>query len=554
MRNFLVAILFLIAIIAFNGCGGEGGNSVSTGKITGYVTNSQNEFIANATVNLYNFGQNTIVQTTKTDAKGYFYFFNVAPAQYDLEAIYNDSSVKTSLTVIKGSTTNIPNEETQIGVEKGSCLVTVTQNGDPYVSATVKIKKNGATNYLTQAVTNASGQVTFSNIAIGNYSLAVNEKENVKSITIVKDTTVNADIALTSSNTEYTILCYMVSDSALDSYLINNLNEMQKVGSTDKVNMIVQCKQSQTSGDPYVYRGKMIKSSSSNPKSNLSKIDTVSMASYTTLKDFIAWGEKTYPADKYILILWDHGDGWDEYYDTRVDRSICHDGNQSLKIIDIPKALSGYHFEALLFDACLMQMAEVLYEVKDYANYSLASEEETPASGFDYENLLNNLNNSSDLQTALTNTAKYLAETRWGNYDINVSLTNLNKLDKVATSIDDISKFLIKTKDTYTNNYQVARNNALTFHYCKKDFYDYATLIKNSINDVEYDTLYTTLTSNLNDAIVYNYNSSGRDNGLSINIPTATVYASDFNKTGGKYTDLAISKDTNWDDWLSQIK
>ena len=37
--------------------------------------------------------------------------------------------------------------------------------------------------------------------------------------------------------------------------------------------------------------------------------ELASMAKYTTLSDFIQWGAKYYPAEKYMLNLWDHGGG-----------------------------------------------------------------------------------------------------------------------------------------------------------------------------------------------------------------------------------------------------
>ncbi len=36
----------------------------------------------------------------------------------------------------------------------------------------------------------------------------------------------------------------------------------------------------------------------------------VNMADGQTLVDFVTWAVQTYPADKYVLILSDHGMGW----------------------------------------------------------------------------------------------------------------------------------------------------------------------------------------------------------------------------------------------------
>ena len=103
-----------------------------------------------------------------------------------------------------------------------------------------------------------------------------------------------------------------------------------------------------------------------------------SMADPQTLADYIRWGREKYPAQKYALVLWDHGDGArsgliiDELFDTDI-----------MYLYELKQALAdgGTHFEIVVIDACLMANIETAWNIKDYANWMVASEEVVPGKG-----------------------------------------------------------------------------------------------------------------------------------------------------------------------------
>lgn len=102
------------------------------------------------------------------------------------------------------------------------------------------------------------------------------------------------------------------------------------------------------------------------------------MASSATLADFIRWSAETCPAEKYALVLWDHGGGaltglfTDELFDGDV-----------MYLYELKQALadSGVQLEALVIDACLMANLETAYAVKESAHWMIVSEEVVPGSG-----------------------------------------------------------------------------------------------------------------------------------------------------------------------------
>ena len=110
----------------------------------------------------------------------------------------------------------------------------------------------------------------------------------------------------------------------------------------------------------------------------------VDMGNPATLRDFIKFGLTNYPAEKFGLIMWDHGGG-----------SIAgfgHDENfndSSLSLADMQQAfeeagLREQKFEFLGFDACLMATVEMAVLASDYAKVLIASEDLEPGEGWDY--------------------------------------------------------------------------------------------------------------------------------------------------------------------------
>ncbi len=117
-----------------------------------------------------------------------------------------------------------------------------------------------------------------------------------------------------------------------------------------------------------------------------------SMGDADTLEDFIKWGAAEYPADRYMLILWDHGGGslfgicLDELYDF---------DSLSLREIETAIVNAGVPFEVVGFDACLMSSLETAEVFQGYAHYMVASEETEPGTGWDYVAWINYLSGNT---------------------------------------------------------------------------------------------------------------------------------------------------------------
>ncbi len=118
---------------------------------------------------------------------------------------------------------------------------------------------------------------------------------------------------------------------------------------------------------------------------HLEEYTGLDMCSPETLSAFLNYGRQHFPAERYALVLWDHGRGPIAGFgvDTRYD-------DKSMSLPCLRQALEASPFgeeerlEWIAFDACLMATAETAYTVRDYARFLVASQEAVQNNGLDY--------------------------------------------------------------------------------------------------------------------------------------------------------------------------
>ena len=113
---------------------------------------------------------------------------------------------------------------------------------------------------------------------------------------------------------------------------------------------------------------------------------TTCMSEPENLTDFIKWAKDNYPADRYMLVLWDHGGGFASGYGVDGLNDRAEEDETTMKASEIIDAIknAGMKFDLIGFDACLMQNVEYANAFEPYADYYLASEETEPGTGWFY--------------------------------------------------------------------------------------------------------------------------------------------------------------------------
>ena len=352
----------------------------------------------------------------------------------------------------------------------------------------------------------------------------------------------------------WTVMVYMDGDNNLDFYAWDDLNEMESVGgSTDEINIVTQV---DTYGDNGTYRYYVsgAEEGSGPPYYSADIVSTLSeqnMADPDVLSNFIDWSTTNYPAEKYLLVIWNHGSGWREidivnkgvvWDDTSADFMTMAELVQGLENINVPIDIIG-------FDACLMQMAEVVSEMglglTNPPKYIVGSEESEWAYGWPYDDILQGLILNPTMQEA------DLCEQITSDY-INSGLT-IGTLSTIYASDELYNKFYIFDNfanalmaSSHQDKINTARLNAQ--HYSSadyKDLYDFAYRIYDTVPDCQSQadeimrTLNTCIISN-----EYTGDSVKDSHGLSIYLPNTP---DDYNSS---YNFLLFALNTDWDEYL----
>lgn len=218
------------------------------------------------------------------------------------------------------------------------------------------------------------------------------------------------------------ILLYQdADDKILEQDIYIDLNEAERVGSSDKVHIVSQMDRyaGGFSGDGnwtgtrryYVTQDPDLNRVRSELVEDLGELN---MADGKTLVDFAVWAIETYPADKVVLIMSDHGMGWPGGWS---DPAPPRRGNPQVPLSqvignqfylhEIDAALAEIRqrtgldkFELVGMDACLMGHLEVFEMLSDHARYAVASQETEPALGWAYTSFLRELQRNPGMSGA----------------------------------------------------------------------------------------------------------------------------------------------------------
>ena len=332
---------------------------------------------------------------------------------------------------------------------------------------------------------------------------------------------------------EVTIMVYMCgtdleSRSAMGT---SDLQEMLNADLGDNVNLLVYtggCSKwqnnviSSTKNQIYLLKdGKM---------KLLEEYKAISMTDPNTLTTFIKWCAEEYPANRNMLIFWDHGSGSINGYG--YDEKYASSGSMDLSEINQALKKGGVTFDFIGFDACLMATLETALMLTDYADYMIASEETEPGVGWYYTDWLTALGEDTSMATVEIgkNIVDDFVETcaqKCRGQKTTLSVVDLAELEKTVPA--DFKDFAKSASELIQNNeYKTvsdARYNTREFAQSSAiDQVDLVHLAKN-MGTEEGEELADTLLS----AVKYNRTSSDMTNayGLSIYFPYKKVSAVD---------------------------
>ncbi|MDR1115066.1 MAG: hypothetical protein LBL33_02745 [Tannerella sp.] len=288
-----------------------------------------------------------------------------------------------------------------------------------------------------------------------------------------------------------TVIVYMAADNDLSGDAPVDLEEMKRSYKETGVNLIVLM--DVANEEPYLLR---ITEGGSETIKVYPEFNSADPANMNSLLGEII---EMYPSDDYGLILWSHGTSW--LPAGMQLKSFAKDGNRQMDISELVEALP-LRFSFILFDACLMGSVEVAYELKDRADYIIASFSETIYEGFPYNLIIPELTKQQpDFRKVAENYFMYYNEQENELYrSATISVVNTRELEALAAVTSqaivgqafDMTTFdrrSVQRLDVYAEQY--------TF-----DFIDF-------VNKAFPETDKTALTEQLNKVLLYKAHTSG---------------------------------------------
>jgi len=390
---------------------------------------------------------------------------------------------------------------------------------------------------------------------------------------------IQAAVGATASEYEadWLFMVYLDADNNLESAGIDDMNEMETAGSTDNVAIVVQMDRAErdyaddtTNGNWTGAKRLYVTQDTDTSIINspvIEDLGEVNMGDPAVLQSFIEWAVANYPAQHYALVLWNHGSGWrGREGDGETVKSICIDdeSGDELTMTELRSALNaaslstGETLDIVGFDACLMQMVEVAYQVMGSASRPLVditvgSEETEPGDGWDYASTLTALTadptmTPAELGTQIVNDYVDFYSSSW---DITQSAVNLDYMEALATAVDSLAIAMINAPGSW-DAISTARSQAQEYYYYYYiDLYHFAQLVNQdaTISQTVRDAASDVMTAVTNAVIAEGHTASvGDSHGLSIYYP----------ETSGNYfsayeTDVLFTTDTHWDEFLYAI-
>jgi hypothetical protein len=292
---------------------------------------------------------------------------------------------------------------------------------------------------------------------------------------------------------KWTIMIYLAGDNNLDTYALKDLSELCRVGSTSDVAVVAQLDRMADQ----ISRRYFITSTENLDTSCVAELDEINTGDPTALLDFITWASQTYPAERYGLVLWNHGSGWKDEDIYKIaqrkqvaekvtrgqirglttgkisralfssslenlvtdyvggERAILFDDSSAdfLDNIELRSVLQqtvehiGHPLDLIGFDACLMNMIEVGYQIRDLCHVMVGSQEVEPGDGWPYDAVLAELTKDpvmtpEDLGIEIVEEYINFYRTHFPNLSVTQSAILLNRLDNMIELLDNLAHLL----------------------------------------------------------------------------------------------------------------
>lgn len=377
-------------------------------------------------------------------------------------------------------------------------------------------------------------------------------------------TTINLQAA---EEKEWTFLLFLNGNNNLDDFGTLNMNQMESVGSSAKINLVVQWAslEHRTVRRVLVQKDNDMRNVTSPVLEDLGMVD---MGDHRNLTNFIRWGVANYPAKKYFVAVWNHGSGWHKIDRIRKGELSPQDiswddftGNvittEELGTVmrDMAREM-GRKIDVYGSDACLMGMVEVAGEMEGAVDYFLGSQDLEPGAGWPYDKVFARLDTKPEMsprEFSTMLTEEYVKSYQGGSNgrsEVTFSAFDMSKYAGFRNAIGEFSTSIRGMPSSSKDKVKAAANAAQDFYYSDYvDVGDFLLKVESS-GALSDNRSIATAKAALKDFVLINRvtDSFKKAQGVSFWIPKST---SMHDGMAERYKKLAFDRDANWSGALS---
>ncbi|PKM98902.1 MAG: hypothetical protein CVU79_01235 [Elusimicrobia bacterium HGW-Elusimicrobia-3] len=355
---------------------------------------------------------------------------------------------------------------------------------------------------------------------------------------------------------ELTFMVYKNAKNDLWEFAGKDMAELRAAGSDAAVNVVTEVGRMKDGGDWSGVRRYYVERSPADAPDTAGLVweaPFADMGDWRHLADFIKWAKANYPARRYALVVWNHGNGWKKGLPGGPSgRAISFD-DETGNYITTPQLAAALKeagpVDVLAFDACLMQTVEVAYEVKDYAAVVVGSEETEPGEGYPYDMVLNALKAAPSVSPEEIG-AVIVREYQKANAAAYMNTTqSAVRTAALPTLLELLGEWTAEAAGAQPMALKYAASRAQAFYdFDQKDLYDYMRVVAGLDVPEDLRARSRRVMSHLEEQVIVANGVTGYQHrnarGLAVYLPQRYAYSADYGA-------LAWSREGHWDEFIS---
>ncbi len=355
----------------------------------------------------------------------------------------------------------------------------------------------------------------------------------------------NSPSATAKEGPAWTLMFYMDGDNNLDDNYVAAFNQLESAAGNPNANILVAWDRSDNGNSAYYkvkYDVNLNQLASYTQGIDYWAKGELNMGDPNTLAVFVQWARAAYPASHYALVISDHGTGLGGL------ATDSGSGGDWLKVTEWSSALATAtsdgtdKIDVVFVDACLMAMIEDAYQIRNYTDYYVASQNigwvTGGATSGPYDDYISGIGATTSPQDLATIFVNRYAE--WLNADYNdndidrhdlpytISAVDLGQLAPLVSAVNTLASNLntqmgiygsqVTNARTATQKFDSNVNYAIDQNDAYVDLHDFAQNVRSNVPDATIQNAAQGVMDAISNYVIAEAHHTGSYNGTTWNL------------------------------------